>query len=214
VFSIGGDPVQGGLVASLSHPGGNLTGATFFSNLLTAKRFGLLSELVPNAKVFGALVNPKNANAQMQTKEAEDAARVLSKRLVVVEAVGEPELKGAFDHLKTTQSEALIILSDAVLNAHGRQIAELALIHSLPTCFAYREPVDMGGLISYGATSRTDSMRQAGIYAGRILKGEKPADLPVQQPSKFEFVINMKTAKALNLAIPNSILLLADATIE
>ena len=214
VFSMGGDPLRGGLVASLSHPGGNVTGATFFSNVLTAKRFALLSELVPNAKVFGALVNPKNANAKMQTGEAEDAARSLSKRLVVVQAVGESEFESAFGQLKNTGVEALIVLSDAVLNAHARQIAKLALSQSLPTCFAYREPVDVGGLISYGAHNRTDTMRQAAVYAGRILKGEKPADLPVQQPSKFELVINMKTAKALNLTIPNSMQLLADEVIE
>jgi putative ABC transport system substrate-binding protein len=213
VFTVGSDPVKDGLVISLSRPGGNMTGATFFSNLLTAKRFELLHELVPSARVFSALVNPKNANAEMQITEAQEAARAMALQLVLVKAMTESEIDASFGSLKQQQVQALLVLSDAFLNNHATQIAELALRYGLPTCFAFREPAIAGGLISYGS-SQTDAYRQAGNYAGRILKGEKPADLPVVQPTKFEFVINMKTANSLELAVPNSMQLLADEVIE
>jgi putative tryptophan/tyrosine transport system substrate-binding protein len=213
VFAVGSDPTRDGLVASLSRPGGNITGATFFSNLLTAKRLGLLHELVPNSRRFSALVNPKNANAQFQTQEAEQAAQSLGAPIAFVNASTENEIHKAFDGFKQQQADALLILSDSFLNSHAHRIAELALSHSLPTCFAYREGAAAGGLMSYGA-SPTDASRQAGIYAGRILHGEKPADLPVQQPTKFEFIINMQTAKALGLVVPSSLQMLADEVIE
>lgn len=213
VFSIGGDPIKSGLVDSLSRPGGNLTGATFFSNVLTAKRLGLLYELVPNAKVFGALVNPKNANAKVQTAEAEEAVQKIGAELTVASATSVNELDQAFEHLKAKQAQALIVLSDSVLNSHGGLIAKFALRYGLPTCFAYRRPTVAGGLMSYGVDNAISS-RQSGVYVGRVLKGEKPADLPVQQPTKFELVINMKTARSLNLSIPNSMLLLADEVLE
>jgi putative tryptophan/tyrosine transport system substrate-binding protein len=213
VFSVGSDPIRDGLVASLSRPGGNITGATFFSNLLTAKRLGLLHELVPNARVFSALVNPKNANAQLQMGEAEQAARMLGAQIGFVNASTENDIEKAFDNFRQRRPDALLILSDSFLNSHARRIAELALLHALATCFSGREPAVAGGLMSYGA-SRTDSSRQSGIYAGRILNGERPADLPVQQPTKFEFVINMKTAKALGLIVPYSMQMLADEVIE
>jgi putative ABC transport system substrate-binding protein len=213
VFHIGSDPVRNGIVSSLSRPGGNITGATFFSNLLTAKRLGLLHELVPKAKSFGVLVNPKNANAQMQGSEAEQAARTLGLQLVLVSATTESEIDKSFDKFKQQQVQALLVLSDAFLNNNGSRIANLAVRLGLPTCFALREPVVAGGLMSYGA-STADATRQAGNYAGRILKGEKPADLPVQQPTKFAFVINMKTARTLGLTIPSSMQLLADELIE
>jgi putative ABC transport system substrate-binding protein len=213
VFTVGSDPVKDGLVTSLSRPGGNMTGATFFSNLLTAKRFELLHELVPNARVFSALINPKNANAEMQITEAQEAARAMALQLVLVKAMTESEIDASFGSLKQQQVQALLVLSDAFLNNHATQIAKLALRYGLPTCFAFREPAIAGGLISYGS-SQTDAYRQTGNYAGRILKGEKPADLPVVQPTKFEFVINMKTANSLGLAVPNSMQLLADEVIE
>jgi len=213
VFTVGSDPVKDGLVNSFSRPGGNMTGATFFSNLLTAKRFELLHELVPNARVFSALVNPKNANAEMQISEAQEAARAMAVQLVLVRAMTESDIDNSFENFKQQQVQALLILSDAFLNNHATQIAKLALRYGLPTCFAFREPAIAGGLISYGS-SATDAFRQAGHYAGRILKGEKPADLPVVQPTKFEFVINMKTANALGIAISNSMQLLADEVIE
>jgi ABC-type uncharacterized transport system substrate-binding protein len=213
VFAVGSDPVRDGLVASLSRPGGNVTGATFFSNLLTGKRLGLLHELVPNARTFRGLVNLKNANAQFQINEAEQAARSLGLPISFVNAASETDIDKAFNEFTGQRADALLVLSDSFLNAEARRIAELALRHALPTCFAYREPAVAGGLMGYGA-SRIDATRQSGVYAGRILKGEKPADLPVQQPTKFEFVINMKTAKALGLTIPYSMQLLADEVIE
>ena len=213
VFAVGSDPVKDGLVATLNKPGGNITGATFFSNLLTAKRFGLLHELVPNAKSFLVLVNPKNANAQMQTSEAQQAASDMTVSLLFINASTEDEIEKNFDNLGSKQVDALIVLSDALLNNKASQISKLALRHGLPTCFSYREPVVAGGLMGYGA-SVDDASRQAGNYVGRILKGEKPVDLPVQQPTRFEFVINLKTAKALGLTIPESFLVRADEVIE
>jgi putative ABC transport system substrate-binding protein len=213
VFSVGSDPIRDGLVASLGRPGGNITGATFFSNLLTAKRLGLLHELVPNARVFSALVNPKNANAQFQMSEAEQAARTLSAQISFANASTESEIEKAFDSFKQDPADALLILSDSFLNSRAPRIAELALLNKLATCFSYRDPTLAGGLMSYGA-NRDEASRQAGVYAGRILHGEKPADLPVQQPTKFEFVINTKTAKALGLVVPYSMQMLADEVIE
>jgi putative tryptophan/tyrosine transport system substrate-binding protein len=213
VFAVGSDPTRDGLVASLSRPGGNITGATFFSNLLTAKRLGLLHELAPNAQRFSALVNPKNANAQFQMQEAQQAAQLLTAPIAFANASNKDEINKAFDRFKQQQVDALLILSDSFLNSHAERIAELAVSHGLPTCFATREGAIAGGLMSYGA-SRNDASRQSGIYAGRILHGEKPGDLPVQQPTKFEFVINMKTAKALGLVVPSSMQMLADEVIE
>jgi putative ABC transport system substrate-binding protein len=213
VFGVGSDPVRDGLVDSLNHPGGNITGATFFSNLLTAKRFGLLHELVPNAKLFAALVNPKNANARMQTNDAQQAAQAMGVQLFSVNAASVGEIDKVFDDPNLQKTGALLVLSDSFLNSRASQIAMLALRHGLPTCFAYREPAEAGGLMGYGA-SPSEASRQTGVYVGRILKGEKPADLPVQQPTRFEFVLNMRTAKALRLSVPNSMQLLADEVIE
>jgi putative tryptophan/tyrosine transport system substrate-binding protein len=213
VFVVGSDPVRNGLVDGLARPGGNVTGATFFSNLLTAKRLGLLHELVPNARVFSALVNPKNANAQLQMGEAEQAARTLGTQIGFVKASSEDEIEKVFEGFRQQRPDALLILSDSFLNSRASRIAALALMHALPTCFAYGRPAAAGGLMSYGANP-TDASRQQGVYAGRILHGERPADLPVQQPTRFEFVVNMKTAKALGLTVPSSIQLLADEVLE
>jgi putative ABC transport system substrate-binding protein len=213
VFAVGSDPTRDGLVASLSRPGGNITGATFFSNLLTAKRLGLLHDLVPNARAFSALVNPKNANAQFQKDEAEQAAKSLRSQIGFVNASTEDDIEKAFDVFRRDRAGALIVLSDSFLNSHAHRIAELALLNKLATCFSYRDPAVAGGFMSYGA-SRNETSHQAGVYAGRVLHGEKPADLPVHQPTKFEFVINMKTAKALGLAVPYSMQMLADEVIE
>jgi ABC-type uncharacterized transport system substrate-binding protein len=181
--------------------------------LLTAKRLGLLHELAPSARRFSALVNPKNANAQLQMQEAEQAARSLGTQIRFVNASTENDMEKAFDEFGQQQADDVLILSDSFLNSRAGRIAELALRHKLPTCFSYRDPAVAGGLMSYGA-SRNDTSRQSGIYAGRILSGEKPADLPVQQPTKFEFVINMQTAKALGLVVPYSMQMLADEVIE
>jgi putative ABC transport system substrate-binding protein len=213
VFTVGSDPVRDGLVASLSRPGGNITGTTFFSNLLTAKRFGLLHELVPRATRFAVLRNPKNATADMQMGEAAQAAKTMGLEFSSFTATDEQEIEKAFEQIGQQKPDALLILSDSILNSQAGLIAKLALRHGLPTCFAYREPTVMGGLMSYGA-SVTDADRKSGQYAGRILKGEKPASLPVQQPAKFEFVINVTTAKALGLTVPNSMQFLADEVIE
>jgi putative ABC transport system substrate-binding protein len=213
VFAIGSDPVKDGLVASLNRPGGNVTGSTFFSNLLTAKRLGQLREFVPDAKIVVVLVNPKNANAKFQTNEAQEAARALGLQVLLFSAATAKEIDKTFEDLGQQRADGFLVLSDSFLNSHAAQIAELALRRKLPTCFAYREPAVAGGLMGYGA-NRADAYRQAGSYTGRILKGESPADLPVQQPTKFEFVINMKTAKALELEVPYSMQLLADELIE
>jgi putative ABC transport system substrate-binding protein len=213
IFHIGSDPVENGIVNSLSRPGGNITGTTFFSNLLTAKRLALLHELVPNAKLFGVMVNPKNANAQMQSIEAEQAARTIALQLVFANVSTASEIDKSFDSFKQQQVQALLVLSDVFLNNNGSQIANLAVRNRLPTCFSLREPAIAGGLMSYGART-ADATRQAGVYAGRILRGEKPADLPVHQPTKFELVINLRTAKALGLTIPQTLLVAADEVIE
>ena len=213
VFVVGSDPVKNGLVASLSRPGGNLTGATFFSNLLTAKRFALLHELVPHAQSFAALVNPENANAQLQLDDATKTAKEIGVQLVVAKAVAKADIDKVFAQFKNEKIDGLLVLSDSFLNAHAAQIAAYALRQGLPTCFAYREPTVAGGLMSYGV-SVTGAARQAGNYTGRILRGEKPGDLPVQQPTKFDLAINMRTAKALGLTIPDKLIALADEVIE
>jgi putative ABC transport system substrate-binding protein len=208
VFHIGGDPIKDGLVASLNRPGGNVTGATFFSDLLTAKRLGLLHELVPNARLFAALVNPMNPNAELETRDVEAAARGLGLQFIFSDAATEKEIERSIEYFGEKKANAVIVLSDAFLNGHGHEIR-----YGLPTCFAFREPVAAGGLMSYGA-SPTDTARLAGNYVGRVLNGEKPGDLPVLQPTKFSFVINMRAAKELGISVPNSMQLLADEVIE
>ena len=213
VFAIGSDPVKDGLVASLNRPGGNITGTTFFSNLLTSKRLGLLLEMIPSVRLVAAIVNPKNANAQFQTNEAQEAVRALGLRVIFFKAATEDEIDSAFDDLRQQKPDALLILSDAFLNSRAAQIAYAALRSGLPTCFSYREPALAGGLMSYG-TNRTENSLRSGQYAGRVLKGEKPADLPVLQPTRFELVINLRTARALGLTVPATLLARADEVIE
>jgi putative ABC transport system substrate-binding protein len=213
VFALGSDPVKDGLVASLNRPGGNITGATFFANLLDAKRLGLVHQFVPDANVIAALLNPKNASFTLEKNETQEAARTLGLELVFLQASTEREIDDSFLALTQKHAAALFVAGDAFLGGHADQIATLAVRYGVPTSFALREQAAAGGLMSYGA-SITDTVRQAGNYVGRILKGEKPVDLPVQQPTKFEFVINMKTAKALGLTIPHDLLVLADELIE
>jgi putative tryptophan/tyrosine transport system substrate-binding protein len=214
VFEVGSDPVKDGLVTSLARPGGNVTGVTFFANLLTAKRLELLHDIVPGAAVVGFLFNPTNANAELELKEAETAAQTLGLRLVVAKATNVETIDDAFAEFVRQQIAALLIAGDAYLNVGRiRQIAALALRHAIATCGAVRSAVAGGVLVSYGA-NRSESLRQAGIYAGRVLKGEKPADLPVVQPTKFEIAINLATAKALDLSINRELLLRADEVIE
>jgi putative ABC transport system substrate-binding protein len=213
VFILGSDPVRDGLVSSLNRPGGNITGATFFTNLLDAKRLELLRQLVPTANVIAVLLNPKNASVELEKSDLQEAARSLGLQLVFRQASNEREIDESFTNPDQQRADALLVSGDVFFNDRREQIAVLAARHALPTSCANREEAVAGGLMSYGA-NLNDTYRQAGHYVGRILKGEKPADLPVQQPTKFEFVINMKTAKTLGLTVPNSMQLIADEVIE
>ena len=213
VFTIGGDPVQFGLVASLNQPGGNVTGVSFLSNLLVAKQLDLLREFLPETSELGLLVNPRNPNAESDTKQARAAADSVGRKIHVVYASTERDLHPAFAAVIQQRVAALVVVPDALFVAQREQLAGLAARHGIPTIYSNRLYVDAGGLMSYGA-SQFDAYRQAGIYAGRILSGAKPSDLPVVQPTRFELVINRKTANALRLNIRDKLLALADEVIE
>jgi putative tryptophan/tyrosine transport system substrate-binding protein len=213
VFTIGADPVQFGLVGSLNRPGGNVTGVSFLSNLLVAKQLGLLQEFVPAASEFGLLVNLSNPNAESDTRQAKAAADSLGRKIHVVYASTERDLGTAFAAFTERRVAALVVVPDALFVGQREQLATLAARYAIPTIYSNRVYADAGGLISYGA-SQLDVYRQAGIYVGRILSGEKPADLPVLQPTKFELVINLKTAKALGLSVPPTLLAIADEVVE
>src|SRR5439155_17518720 len=201
VFQLGSDPVKDGLVASLNRPGGNVTGVTFFANLLSAKRLELLQVVVPKPAVIAAIVNPDNSNAELELGETEVAARTLKLQLVTLRARTEREIEAAFTSLVQQRAAALFVTADVYLTGQRHQIVALATRHAIPTSWATRDGAEAGALMSYGA-QRADSSRQFGVYVGRIPKGEEPADLPVHQPTRFEFVLNLKTAKALGLEIP------------
>jgi putative tryptophan/tyrosine transport system substrate-binding protein len=213
VFFGGGDPVGDGLVASLARPGGNLTGFTILVTELMPKRFELLSELVPQAGVIVLLVNPNSAVAERQTRDVQEAARVKGVQLIILKAGTESEIDGAFGSLVQLRAGALLVAADSFFNSRREKLVALATRFAVPAIYEWRDFAELGGLISYGP-SQTGLWRQVGIYAGRILKGAKPADLPVQQPTTFELVVNLKTAKALGLTIPQSILGRADEVIE
>ena len=213
VFSAASDPVRLGLVTSLSRPGANITGMSTLTTPLGAKGLEFLKELLPNASVIGYLVNPSNPSGKLETGEADAAAAALGVRLRPVNASTLGELDKAFATLGKIRVDGLVVAGEPFFDSQREEIVALAAKHGIPTSYAWRENVVAGGLMSYGA-SLTDSYRQAGIYAGRILKGEKPADLPVMQPAKFELVLNLKTAKALNIAIPQSLLVRADEVIQ
>jgi putative ABC transport system substrate-binding protein len=213
VFSIGGDPVQLGLVSSLNRPGGNVTGTTFLVNTLAAKRLELLHELVPSATAIGLLVNPNNPASESETSDIRTAARTLGLQLHARNASSEQEIDAAFAHFVEQRVNALTFAADAVLTLRRDQLIALAARHALPTMYFIREFADAGGLMSYGGHI-ADAYRLAAAYVGRILKGAKPADLPVQQVTKVELVINMKTAKTLGLAFPITLLGRADEVIE
>jgi putative ABC transport system substrate-binding protein len=216
VFFMGSDPVQHGVVASLNRPGGNITGVTVLANEIGVKRLELLREIAParvTAGVIALMRNPTNQNAEPDARAARNAAAVVGQELAVVDASTEQEIDAAFDGFPRERVAAVLINPDPFLLSQRERIASLAMHHRLPTIFHVREPVVDGGLMSYGA-SFADAHRQAGVYVGRILKGEKPPDLPVPQATKFEFVINLKTAKALGLDIPPEVLARADEVIE
>jgi len=213
VFTIASDPVQIGLVGSLARPGGNVTGATQFGVEVTPKQLELAHELVPTATVIAVLVNPTNPISANVLGELQAAARILGVQLHVLHASAERELDTVFASLGQLQAGALVIGPDPLFVARSEQLAALALRHRVPTISFIREFVAAGGLTSYGG-SNPDMYRIAGVYAGRILKGEKPSDLPVQQTTKVEMIINLKTAKALGLTIPETLLATADEVIQ
>jgi putative ABC transport system substrate-binding protein len=213
VFTTGDDPVELGLVASLNRPGGNITGVTNFIAEVGSKQLGLLRELVPGATAVAVLVNPNFPGSEKQLKDAEAAARVFGLRLIVLRADTEREIETAFATMAQQSTGALLVGADPFFIASRDQIIALAARHAIPAVYPVRQFAVSGGLMSYG-TDVVDSYRQAGVYAGRIVRGEKPADLPVQRSTKFELVINIKTAKALGLTVPNSMQLLADEVIE
>ena len=213
VFFTGSDPVKLGLVASFNRPAGNATGVSFWSAALEAKRLGLLHELLPQATVIAALVDPNFLTAASQLNDLQDAARALGKELHVLQASTESDLDSRFATLARQRPDALIVAAAPFFTAQRKELVALADRHRIAAIYSWREFPEAGGLMSYGA-SFTDAFRQAGVYTGRILKGEKPADLPVLQPTKYELIINTKTAKALGLQIPDRLLALADEVIE
>ena len=213
VFRSGADPVGDGLVASLARPGGNLTGISNLADELTAKRLELPSELVPRAGVIALLMNPNNATAERVIRDVQEAARTNGLQLHVLKASSEREIDSAFASLVQLHVDALVVGADPFLSTRREQLVTLASRRAIPAIYAWREFAAIGGLISYGS-SLTAAFRLVGIYAGKILKGAKPADLPVQQPTTFELVVNLATAKALGLTVPPSILARADEVIE
>jgi len=213
VFESGIDPVKDGLVASLNHPGANLTGVFLFVGALGAKRLELLRAVVPKPKLIGVLVNPKNPNSEVQLDDVRAAARAIEQDLLVVNASADADLDAAFATFVQRRIDGLIVGSDPMFARHADRFAALTMRSAIPSIYDWRWMVSAGGLMSYG-TNIYDAFRQMGIYTGRILKGTKPADLPVVQPTKFELVINLKTAKALGLTIPPSLLVQADEVIE
>jgi putative tryptophan/tyrosine transport system substrate-binding protein len=213
VFANGTDPVEGGLVSSLSRPGGNITGTTFLNNVLGQKELEVLHQVAPKATVIAVLINPTIPTADAQSKDVATAARTLGLQIHALHASSERDLESVYASLAQLQVGGLVIGADAFLNSRRDQLVGLAARHSVPTVYPWREAVAAGGLVSYGS-SLTDAYRQAGLYAGRILKGDKPTDLPVLQSAKTELVINLKTAKALGLDVSPALLARADEVIE
>jgi putative tryptophan/tyrosine transport system substrate-binding protein len=214
VFAVGADPVELGLVASLARPGGNATGINFFALEVNAKRLGLLYQLVPKAVRVAVLLNPSNAtSAEVTLRSVQEAASVNGLQIQVINASTSPEIDAAFATLARERPDALFVSGDAFFNSRRVQFATLATRDKIPAAYPEREYVEVGGLMSYG-TSFADTFRQVGIYTGSILKGAKPADLPVVQSTKFEFVINLQTARALGIEVPPTLLALADEVIQ
>jgi putative ABC transport system substrate-binding protein len=213
VFVTGSDPVKDGLVASLNRPGGNVTGVSFVSGALGTKRFEILGQLTPNAKTIAMLVQLDADEAVLEQRQVQAAARATGQQLIVFDVNNAADIESAFATMATRGVGALYVGTGPFTNSHREQLTGLAARNTIPAMYSLREFVAAGGLMSYGA-SITDAYRQAGIYAARILKGEKPADLPVMQSTKFDFVLNLKVAKALGLTVPERVLSLADEVIE
>ncbi len=213
VFAAAGDPVKSGLVASLNRPGGNVTGVVFFGGRVGAKRLELLRQLAPKATTIGVLVNPHTPTTEAEREDVQAAAQTIGQQIIIHDASGDRDIDTAFATFAQHGVGALLVGSGAFMNSHRKQIIALAARDRLPVSYPWREAVADDGLMSYGS-SVTDAYRQAGIYTGRILKGEKPADLPVMRSTKFELVLNLKTAKTLGLDIPPTLLALADEVIE
>jgi putative ABC transport system substrate-binding protein len=213
VFTVGGDPVKIGLVASLNRPGGNATGVSLMTSTPESKRLGLLHDLLPSAALVGVLINPQYQEAEAQLRELQEAAGAIGLRILILNASSEREIDTAFATVVQQSASALIVTADPFLLGPRNQIVRLAASHMIPTIYFSREFVEAGGLMSYGA-SLADGYRKVGVYTGRILNGEKPADLPVLQPTKFDLIINLKTAKALGLTIPSGVIAIADEVIE
>jgi putative ABC transport system substrate-binding protein len=213
VFLVGGDPVRLGLVVSLSRPGGSITGVTPLNDELAPKLLELLHELVPKAAIVGYLINPNNATSANLSREVRVTERTIGQRVHILKASSEHDFEPAFATLDQIRAGGLCIQGDTFFNSRREQLVALAAHHSIPTVYAFRDYAAVGGLMSYG-TNLQDAYRQVGIYAGRILNGEKPAELPVHQSARFELVINTNTAKALGLTVPNTLLARADEVIE
>jgi putative tryptophan/tyrosine transport system substrate-binding protein len=213
VFVIGDDPVTQGLVTSLNRPGGNLTGLTFFGNRLSAKRLEMLLELVPGARVVAVLIDPDFSSSATELREVEEAGRTIGRKIVPVNARNAREFDDAFARVIQAGAGALVVCGSPSFTSERRTLVALARHHAIPTIYDIRDYVAAGGLISYSA-SFTNAYRQAGVYAGRILKGAKPSELPVLQPSTFELAINLKTAKGLGLTVPLTLQASADEVIE
>jgi putative tryptophan/tyrosine transport system substrate-binding protein len=213
VFTAGGDPVTQGLVANLNRPGGNLTGMFFLASALDSKRLGLLRELLPNAATIAVLWNPYSPGGAPQLKDIQEAARAIGQQIVILNASSEADIDAAFATIVQQRIGALLVAADPYFSNRRDYILALAARHAVPAIYYLREFTAFGGLMSYGA-SLSDAFRQVGTYTGRILKGEKPGDLPIMQPTKFELVINLKTARALGLDVPDKLFALADEVIE
>jgi ABC-type uncharacterized transport system substrate-binding protein len=213
VFNVGDDPIKSGLIVSFNRPGGNLTGVNTQSPALEPKRLGLLRELVPQAAIVAVLLNPTNPDADLQSRDLQVAATAIGQQLRIFNASSEGDLDAAFAALVQQRADALLVGNDVFFTNRREQIVALAARHAVPTIYAFRQFAESGGLMSY-STNLVEVYRQVGLYVGRILKGEKPADLPVVQPTKFELVINLKTAKTLGIKISDNLLSLADEVIE
>ena len=213
VFTVGGDPVKLGLVTSYNSPGGNATGVSLLTNPAEPKRIGLLRELVPQATTIGFLLNPTLAQSASQTSDVQEAAHTLNLQVHILPASNDREIESAFESIAPQRIQALAVAADPFFDSRREKIVALAARHAVPTIYHFREYAMVGGLVSYG-TSASDAYRQVGVYTGRVLKGVKPTDLPVVQSVKFELVINLKVAKALDLTIAPSLLALADEVIE